>query len=64
LLLAVFAIPAGAIADRVNRKRLMIGCDAIRLIGAASIAGPPLGGSSFAAAPSIRACRCSSATRC
>jgi predicted MFS family arabinose efflux permease len=35
--LAVFAIPAGALADRVDRKRLMIGCDAIRMVGAASI---------------------------
>jgi MFS family permease len=35
--LAVFAIPAGALADRVDRKRLMIACDAIRMVGAASI---------------------------
>ena len=35
--LAVFAIPAGALADRVDRKRLMIGCDAVRLVGAASV---------------------------
>ena len=35
--LAVFAIPAGALADRVDRKRIMIACDAIRLVGAASI---------------------------
>ena len=35
--LAVFAIPAGALADRVDRKRLMIGCDAIRMVGAGSI---------------------------
>jgi predicted MFS family arabinose efflux permease len=35
--LAVFAIPAGALADRLNRKHLMIGSDAIRLVGAASI---------------------------
>jgi predicted MFS family arabinose efflux permease len=35
--LAVFAIPAGALADRVDRKRLMIGCDAVRMVGAASI---------------------------
>ena len=35
--LAVFAIPAGALADRVDRKRLMIACDAIRLVGAASV---------------------------
>jgi predicted MFS family arabinose efflux permease len=35
--LAVFATPAGALADRLDRKRLMIACDAIRMIGAASI---------------------------
>ena len=36
--LAVFALPAGALADAVDRKRLMIACDAIRMLGAASIA--------------------------
>ena len=35
--IAVFALPAGALADRVDRKRLMIASDAIRLVGAASI---------------------------
>jgi predicted MFS family arabinose efflux permease len=35
--LAVFALPAGALADRLDRKRLMIATDAIRLAGAASI---------------------------
>lgn len=35
--LTVFALPAGALADRVDRKRLMIATDAIRLVGAASI---------------------------
>jgi predicted MFS family arabinose efflux permease len=35
--LAVFAIPAGALADRVDRKRLMIGCDAVRMVGAVSV---------------------------
>lgn len=35
--LALFAIPAGALADRVDRKRLMIACDGIRMLGAASI---------------------------
>jgi predicted MFS family arabinose efflux permease len=35
--LAVFALPAGALADRLNRKRLMIACAAIRMLGAASI---------------------------
>jgi predicted MFS family arabinose efflux permease len=35
--LAVFALPAGALADRLDRKRLMVASDAIRLAGAASI---------------------------
>lgn len=35
--LAIFAIPAGALADRIDRKRLMIASDAIRMLGAASI---------------------------
>jgi MFS family permease len=35
--LALFALPAGALADRLDRKRLMIATDAIRLSGAASI---------------------------
>jgi len=35
--LAIFSLPAGVLADRVDRKRLMIGCDAVRLLGAASI---------------------------
>ncbi len=35
--LALFALPAGALADRMDRKRLMITTDAIRLAGAASI---------------------------
>lgn len=35
--LAVFAIPAGALADRVDRKRMMVTSDAVRLVGAASI---------------------------
>ena len=37
LSLAVFAVPAGALADRLDRKRLMIATDAIRLAGAVSI---------------------------
>jgi predicted MFS family arabinose efflux permease len=35
--LAVFAVPAGVLADRVDRKRLMIGCDLLRMLAAASI---------------------------
>lgn len=35
--LALFALPAGALVDRVDRKRLMIITDAVRLAGAASI---------------------------
>lgn len=35
--LALFAIPAGVIADRVNRKRLMIGCDAVRCLALVSV---------------------------
>jgi MFS family permease len=34
----VFSLPAGALVDRWNRKRIMLLCDAGRLIGAASIA--------------------------
>lgn len=37
--LALFALPAGALADRLDRKRLMISTDAIRLAGAASVVG-------------------------
>jgi predicted MFS family arabinose efflux permease len=35
--LALFALPAGVLADRLDRKRLMIACDAIRMAAAASI---------------------------
>jgi hypothetical protein len=35
--LALFALRAGALADRVDRKRLMIVCDAVRMIAAASM---------------------------
>jgi MFS family permease len=35
--LALFALPAGALADRLSRKRLMLGCAGIRMLGAASI---------------------------
>jgi MFS family permease len=34
----LFPLLAGSIADRYDRKRLMIGCDAIRLLAVASIA--------------------------
>jgi predicted MFS family arabinose efflux permease len=35
--LTIFSLPAGVLVDRVDRKRLMICCDAVRLAGAASI---------------------------
>jgi predicted MFS family arabinose efflux permease len=35
--LALFALPAGVLADRVDRKRLMVGCDLIRMLAAASV---------------------------
>jgi MFS family permease len=35
--LAVFALPAGVLVDRLNRKRLMIACDAVRALALASI---------------------------
>jgi hypothetical protein len=34
----LFPLPAGALADRYDRKRIMIGCDAIRLAAVGSIA--------------------------
>ena len=34
----LFPLPAGALADRHDRKRIMIGCDAIRLVAVGSIA--------------------------
>src|SRR5580698_2157873 len=34
----LFPLLAGSIADRCNRKRLMISCDAIRLLAVGSIA--------------------------
>jgi MFS family permease len=36
--IAVFALPAGALADRVNRKHLMICCDGARALALATIA--------------------------
>ena len=35
--LALFSLPSGVLADRLNRKHLMIGCDMVRLLGALSI---------------------------
>jgi MFS family permease len=35
----LFSLPAGALVDRWNRKRIMLACDAGRLVGALSIAG-------------------------
>lgn len=35
--IAVLALPAGALADRMNRKHLMVTCDAIRAVALASI---------------------------
>lgn len=35
--IALLALPAGALADRVNRKRLMIACNAMRALALASI---------------------------
>jgi len=35
--IAVLALPAGALADHVNRKRLMIACDATRALALALI---------------------------
>jgi MFS family permease len=35
--LTIFALPAGVLADRIDRKRLMIACDLIRMLGAASV---------------------------
>jgi MFS family permease len=34
---ALFSLPAGVLADRFNRKHLMILCDVVRLLGALSI---------------------------
>src|SRR3984957_15241596 len=34
----LFPLPAGALADRYDRKRIMIGCDVIRLLAVGSIA--------------------------
>jgi predicted MFS family arabinose efflux permease len=35
--IAVFALPAGALADSVNRKHLMVACDGVRAVALASI---------------------------
>jgi MFS family permease len=34
---AALALPAGALADRVNRKKLMVACDGVRALALASI---------------------------
>lgn len=34
----LFPLPAGGLADRYNRKRIMIGCDVIRLVAVGSVA--------------------------
>jgi MFS family permease len=34
----LFPLPAGALADRLDRKKMMIGCDVIRLLAVGSIA--------------------------
>jgi len=36
--IAVFALPAGALVDRVNRKHLMVACDGLRALALATIA--------------------------
>src|SRR5579884_4093439 len=47
--LMVMALPAGVLADRFDRKRLMIGSDAIRALLLASVpVALALGGPSFA----------------
>ncbi len=43
--IAVLALPAGAIADRVNRKRLMVICDGVRALALALIPIALLAGS-------------------
>jgi MFS family permease len=35
--LAVFALPAGALVDRVNRKHLMVACDGVRALALAAL---------------------------
>jgi MFS family permease len=41
----VLALPAGVLADRVNRKRLMVTCDGLRALALASIPGALIAGS-------------------
>jgi len=41
----LFAIPAGLAADRYNRKRLMLGADAVRALGLAVLAATIIAGS-------------------
>jgi MFS family permease len=42
--LPVLAIPAGIVSDRVDRKRLMVGCDAVRAAALAGLAAAILAG--------------------
>ena len=42
--LALFALPAGVVADHVNRRRLMIAADTVRLVAIAGLAGVILAG--------------------
>jgi predicted MFS family arabinose efflux permease len=43
--IAALALPAGVLADRVDRKRLMVACDAVRALALAVLAAAVLAGS-------------------
>jgi MFS family permease len=43
--IAVLALPAGMLADRLDRRRLMVGCDAVRALALASLPVALLAGS-------------------